>query len=35
MLASVRVSIKEWHSFLDDFRAAPDIIARVKNKPLR
>lgn len=35
MLASVRVSIEEWHSFLDDFVAEPDINARVKNQPLR
>lgn len=35
MLASARVSIEEWDSFLDDFVAEPDIIARVKNQPLR
>ena len=35
MLASARVSIEEWHSFLDDFVAEPDIIARVKDQPLR
>lgn len=35
MLANARVSIKEWHSFLDDFVDEPDIIARVKNQPLR
>ncbi|TCP19300.1 hypothetical protein EV656_1041, partial [Rhodovulum adriaticum] len=25
----------EWHSFLEDFVAEPDIIARVKDQPLR
>ena len=35
MLASARVSIEEWHSFLDDFVAEPDISARVKDQPLR
>jgi hypothetical protein len=35
MLASARVSVEEWHSFLDDFVAEPDIIARVKDQPLR
>lgn len=35
MLANARVSIKEWHSFLEDFVAEPNIIARVKNQPLR
>jgi len=35
MLASARVSTEEWHSFLDDFVAEPDTIARVKNQPLR
>ena len=35
MRASARVSVEEWHSFLDDFIAKPDIIARVKNEPLR
>ena len=35
MLASARASIEEWHRFLDDFVAQPDIIARVKNQRLR
>ena len=35
MLVSARVSIEEWHSFLEDFVAEPDIIARVKDQPLR
>jgi len=35
MLASARVSVEKWHSFLEDFVAEPDIIARVKDKPLR
>ena len=35
MLASARVSVEEWHSFLDDFVDEPDIIARVKDQPLR
>lgn len=35
MLASARASIEEWHSFLDDFVAEPDIIARAKNKTLQ
>lgn len=35
MLANARVSIEQWHSFLDDFVDDPDIIARVKNQPLR
>ncbi len=35
MLASARVSIERWHSFLDDFVAETDIIARVKDQPLR
>ena len=35
MLASARVSVEEWHSFLDDFVAEPDVIARVKDQPLR
>nr|WP_239479906.1 hypothetical protein [Actibacterium sp. 188UL27-1] len=35
ILANARVSIKEWHSFLDDFVAEPDIIARLKNQSLR
>ncbi|WP_044008830.1 hypothetical protein [Leisingera methylohalidivorans] len=28
MLASARVSVEAWHSFLEDFVAEPDIIAR-------
>jgi hypothetical protein len=35
MLASARVSVEEWYSFLDDFVDEPDIIARVKDQPLR
>ncbi|MEO1307414.1 MAG: hypothetical protein AAFV38_05655 [Pseudomonadota bacterium] len=35
MLANARVSIEQWHSFIDDFVDDPDIIARVKNQPLR
>lgn len=35
MLASARRSVEEWHSFLDDFVAEPDIIARVKDQLLR
>jgi hypothetical protein len=35
MLTSARVSDEEWHSFLEDFVAEPDIIARVKDQPLR
>jgi len=35
MFANARVSIKEWHSFLDAFVAEPGIIARVKNQPMR
>ena len=35
MLASARVSVEEWRSFLEDFVAEPDIIARVKDQPLR
>lgn len=35
MLTNARVSIKEWHSFLDDFVDEPDIIERVKKQPLR
>ena len=34
MLASARVSVEEWHSFLEDFVAEPDIVARVKDQPL-
>ena len=35
MLASARVSVEEWHCFLEDCVAEPDIIARVKDLPLR
>ncbi|QDI74436.1 hypothetical protein [Leisingera aquaemixtae] len=35
MLASARVSVEAWHSFLEDFVAEPGIIARVNNQPLR
>lgn len=35
MLASARVSVEEWHSFLKDFVDDPDIIARVKEQPPR
>ncbi len=35
MLAAARRSTKEWHDFLRDFVADPDIIARVKDQPLR
>ena len=35
MLASARVSVEESHSFLEDFVAEPDIIARVKDQPPR
>ena len=35
MLASARVSVEEWHSFLEDFVDDPDIVARVKEQPLR
>jgi len=35
MLESARMSVEEWHSFLEDFVAEPDIIARVKDLPLR
>jgi len=35
MLASERVSVEEWHSFLDDFVDKFNIIARVKDQPLR
>ncbi|MEY8843380.1 hypothetical protein AB9K41_30500 [Cribrihabitans sp. XS_ASV171] len=35
MLVSARVSIEEWRSFLEDFVAEPDIIARIKDQPLR
>ena len=35
MLAAARRSTNDWHDFLRCFVADPDIIARVKNKPLR
>ena len=35
MLTSARGSVKEWNNFLEDFVAEPDIIARVKDQPLR
>ena len=35
MLASARVSVEEWQNFLENFVAEPDIIARVKDQPLR
>lgn len=35
MLTSARGSVKEWHNFLEDFVAEPDIIARVKDQLLR
>ena len=35
MLAAARRSTKDWHDFLRDFVADPDIIARVKDQPLR
>jgi len=35
MLASARMSVEEWRSFLEDFVAEPDIIARVKDQSLR
>ncbi|MEO3480331.1 hypothetical protein AAFO90_22035 [Phaeobacter sp. CAU 1743] len=35
MLKSARGSVKEWNNFLEDFVAEPDIIARVKDQPLR
>ena len=35
MPASARVSVEEWHSFLEDFVDDPDIVARVKEQPLR
>ena len=35
MLAAARRSTKEWHDFLQDFIADPDIIARVKDQSLR
>jgi hypothetical protein len=35
MLAAARKSTEEWHNFLRDFVEDPDIIARVKDQPLR
>ncbi len=35
MLDSARRTTKDWHDFLRDFVADPDIIARVKDLPLR
>ena len=35
MLAAARGSTIEWHDFLRDFVADPEIIARVKDQPLR
>ena len=35
MLAAARRSTKDWHDFLRDFVADPDISARVKDQPLR
>jgi len=35
MLESARMSVEEWRSFLEDFVAEPDIIARVKDQSLR
>ena len=35
MLAVARPSTKDWHDFLRHFVAASDIIARVKDQPLR
>ena len=35
MLSSARVSIDEWHNFLEDFIDDPKIIDRVKNLRLR
>ena len=35
MLADARRSTKDWHDFLRCFVADPDIIARVKDQPLR
>ncbi len=35
MLAAARRSTEEWNDFLQDFVADPDIIARVKDLPLR
>ena len=35
MLADARRSTKDWHDFLRAFVSDPDVIARVKDKPLR
>lgn len=35
MLAGARRSTKDWHDFLRDFVADPDVSARVKDQPLR
>lgn len=35
MLTNARVSSEQWHSFLKDFVAKPNIIARLKNQPSR
>lgn len=35
MLRAARISTEEWQGFLDDFVGDPDIIARVKDMPLR
>lgn len=35
MLASARVSVEAWHSFLEDFVDDPDVIERVKKLRLR
>ena len=35
MLRAARISTEEWQAFLEDFVGNPDIIARVKDMPLR
>ena len=35
MLAAARRSTKDWHDFLRDFVADPEIVARVRDLPLR
>jgi hypothetical protein len=35
MLAAARQSTKDWHDFLRDFVEDADVIARVKDLPLR
>ncbi|MBN8190413.1 hypothetical protein JF540_27640 [Salipiger thiooxidans] len=35
MLRAARISTEEWQGFLEDFVGDPDIIARVKDMPLR